>query len=47
MIVVLRPGVAAADPALLEHRDIGQAVLSGEVIGGAQPWPPPPTMTAS
>ena len=29
-------GVAAADPALLEHGDVGQAVLLGEVVGRAQ-----------
>ena len=31
------PGIAAAEPALLEHRDIGDAVLLGEVVGGRQP----------
>ena len=35
--MVLRPGVAAADPALLDHRDVGDAVLLGEVIGGREP----------
>ncbi len=30
-------GVAAADPALLEHGDIAQTVLRGEVIRGAEP----------
>ena len=30
-------GIAAAEPALLQHRDIGDAVLLGEVIGGGQP----------
>ncbi len=30
------PGVAAAEPALLEHRDVGDAVLLGEVVGGRQ-----------
>ena len=33
------PGVAAAEPALLEHRDIAEAVLLGEVIGGREPVP--------
>ena len=33
------PGVAAAEPALLEHGDIGEAVLLGEVIGGREPVP--------
>ena len=32
-------GVAAAEPALLQHRDIGEAVLLGEVIGGREPMP--------
>src|SRR6266849_3499540 len=27
------PGIAAAEPALLEYRDIGDAVILGEVIG--------------
>ena len=31
------PGIAAAEPALLQHRDIGDAVLLGEVIGGREP----------
>ena len=30
-------GVAAAEPALLEHRDIGDAVLLREVVGGREP----------
>ena len=29
-------GVAAADPAFLEHRDVRQAVLLGQIVGGAQ-----------
>ena len=33
------PGVAAAEPALLQDRDIGEAVLLGEVIGGREPMP--------
>src|SRR6266481_6662284 len=33
-------GVAAADPALLEHRDVGEAVLAGEVVGRSQPVTP-------
>ncbi len=32
-------GVAAAEPALLQHRDIAEAVLPGEVIGGCKPMP--------
>ena len=31
------PGVAAAEPALLDHRDVGDAVLLGEIVGGPQP----------
>ena len=31
--------VAGAEPALLQHRDIGEAMLLGEVIGGRQPMP--------
>ncbi len=30
-------GVAAADPALLQHRDVAQAVLARQVVGSAQP----------
>src|SRR6267154_320324 len=33
-------GVAAADPALLEHRDVGEAVLAGGVVGRSQPVTP-------
>ena len=33
------PGVAAADPALLEHGDVGDAVLLGEVVRGREPVP--------
>ena len=33
------PGVAPAKPALLQDRDIGEAVLPGEVIGGREPVP--------
>ena len=32
-------GVAAAEPALFQHRDIGDAVHLGEVVGGGQPMP--------
>ena len=31
------PGVAAADPALLQHRDIGDAEFLREIIGGGKP----------
>ncbi len=31
------PGVAAADPSLLEHGDVRQTVFFREVVGGAQP----------
>src|SRR5262249_26567886 len=30
------PGIAAAEPALLDHRHIGDAMLLGEVIGRRQ-----------
>ena len=30
-------GIAAAEPALFEHRDIGDAVLLGKVVGSGQP----------
>ena len=33
------PRVAAAEPALLEHGDVGRAVLLGEVVGGREPVP--------
>ena len=33
------PGVAAAEPALLEHGDVGDAVLLREVVGGREPVP--------
>ena len=33
------PRVAAAQPALVDHRDIGDAVLLGQVIGRTQPVP--------
>jgi hypothetical protein len=33
------PGIAAAQPSLLQHRDIGQPVLLGEVVGGREPMP--------
>ena len=36
-MVVLRAGVAAADPALLEHGDIADAVFLGEIVGGGEP----------
>src|SRR6516164_4337669 len=29
-------GITAADPALLEHRDVGQPMLARQVIGGAE-----------
>ena len=32
-------GVAAAEPALFQHRDIGDAVHRGEIIGGGQAMP--------
>jgi transcriptional regulator GlxA family with amidase domain len=31
------PGVAAAEPALVDHRDVGDPVLLGEIVGGAEP----------
>src|SRR3569833_582439 len=30
------PGIAAAEPALLDHPNIGDAVLLGEVVGGGE-----------
>src|SRR5690606_13411706 len=33
------PGIAAADPALLHHRDIGQPMLPGEVVGSGEAMP--------
>jgi hypothetical protein len=30
-------GVAAADPAFLDDRDVGEAVFGGEVVRGAEP----------
>ena len=30
-------GVAAADPAFFEHRDVGEAVLGGQIVGRSQP----------
>src|ERR1700730_4865608 len=30
-------GVAAADPAFFQHRDVGEAVLAREVVGCSQP----------
>src|SRR5215467_10715224 len=33
------PGIAAAQPSLLDHRDIGNAMLLGEVIGRRQAMP--------
>jgi hypothetical protein len=32
-------GVAAADPALLDDRDVREAVLGREVVRGAEPMP--------
>ena len=29
-------GIAAADVALLEHRDVGDAVIAGQIVGGRQ-----------
>ena len=34
------PGVAAAEPALLEHGHIADAVLLGKVVGGREPMAP-------
>src|SRR3546814_2956337 len=31
--------VAAAEPALLQHGDVGDAVVLGEVVGGGEPMP--------
>ena len=36
------PGVAAAEPALLDHRDIGDAVVLAEVVGGGEAVSPCP-----
>src|SRR5439155_25930611 len=33
------PGIAKADRALFQHRDVLDAVLLGEVVGGCQPVP--------
>ena len=33
------PDVAAAEPALLDHRDIGDSVVLGEVVGGREAMP--------
>ena len=33
--------IAGADVALLQHRDVGDAVLLGEVVGGRKPVPAP------
>ena len=30
------PGIAAAEPALVENRDVAHAVLRGQVIGGGE-----------
>src|SRR5262249_210894 len=30
------PGIAAAEPTFLQHRNVGDAVLLGEVVGGGQ-----------
>src|SRR5262249_49311065 len=35
----IAPGIAAAEPALLDHRDVGNAVILGKVIGGGEPMP--------
>src|SRR3546814_2836299 len=32
-------GIAAAEPALLDHRDIGDTVLLGEIVGRSQAMP--------
>ena len=34
MIVVLRPMLPGTEPALFDHRDVGDAVLFREVVGG-------------
>ena len=41
------PGVAAAEPALLQHRHIGDAVFFRQIVGGRQPMPAAPTITTS
>ena len=33
------PDIAAAEPALLDHRDVGQPMVLGQVIGGGEPVP--------
>src|SRR3546814_18089193 len=33
------PDVAAAEPPLLQHRDPGDAVVLGEIVGGGEPVP--------
>jgi len=33
----IAPGIAAAEPALLDHRHVRDTVVFGEVIGGCQP----------
>src|SRR3546814_3953073 len=33
------PDVAAAEPPLLQHRDPGDAVALGEIVGGGEPVP--------
>ena len=32
-------GIARSDPAFLQHRDVADAVLLGEIVGGRQPMP--------
>ena len=38
-MVVLRPTLPRAEPALLQHRDVADAVLLGEIVGRRQPVP--------
>ena len=38
-MVVLRPTLPRAEPALLQHRDVADPVLLGEIEGGRQPVP--------
>ena len=38
-MVVLRPTLPRPMAALLEHGDIGDAVVAGQVVGGGEPMP--------
>jgi hypothetical protein len=38
-IVVLRPVLPAAEPALLDHRDVADPMLLGQIVGGGEPVP--------